>query len=119
LQQPFGQVVLSHTQAPRVVSQSLLGQMVHAVPPLPHCELDSDARRTHVLPLQQPPEQEAGSQTHALPLHSCPLAHVAHVAPPVPHAPLVSVMMQFPLPSQQPVEHDVASQTHCPAALHS
>jgi hypothetical protein len=120
LQQPFEQVLALHWQAPMLVSQSLLGQVVHAKPPLPHWALDSAVSWTHVVPLQHPFGHEAGSQTQALALHSCPLPHVVHAAPFLPHAALVSVVMQFPEASQQPFGHDVPSQTHWPVvALHS
>jgi hypothetical protein len=119
LQQPFGQVLLSHAHAPRVVSQSLLRQAVHAFPSLPHCELDSEPSGTQLFPLQQPFGQEVGSQTHEPPLHSWPMAQVAHVAPPVPHAPVVPVVLHCPVASQQPFGHEVASQTHWPELLHS
>jgi hypothetical protein len=70
LQQPFGHVVLSHWQAPMVVSQSLFGQLVHAFPPLPHCPLFSAVSWTQLPPLQQPLGHEVASQAHEPPVHS-------------------------------------------------
>jgi hypothetical protein len=43
LQQPFGHVLESHEQVPLVVSHSPFEQDVHAAPPLPHFEADSEA----------------------------------------------------------------------------
>jgi hypothetical protein len=37
---------------------------LHAAPPVPHCELDSLAYGTHVLPLQQPLGHELALHTH-------------------------------------------------------
>ncbi len=68
LQQPFAHVVLSHWHAPIVVSQSLFVQLVHALPPLPHCALLSAVSWMHVLPLQQPVGHDVASQTHDPPL---------------------------------------------------
>jgi hypothetical protein len=73
-----------------------------------------------VLPLQHPFGQEAASQTHCpVALHACPLAQVAHVAPPVPQALVVSVVMHCPLALQHPLGQVFWSQTHFPCALHS
>lgn len=43
LQQPLGQVLASHAHRPLVVSQRLLAQAAHAVPPAPHKEADWEA----------------------------------------------------------------------------
>ena len=43
LQQPPGHVFASHEQVPFVVSHRPAAQLVHAAPPLPHCEVDSEA----------------------------------------------------------------------------
>ena len=56
----------------------------------------------------QQPVVQVPPQLHAPCLHSCPVAHAAHRAPPVPHAVLVPAVMQTSLMSQQPVEHVVA-----------
>jgi hypothetical protein len=70
-----------------VVSQTLLAHVVHAAPPLPHCEGDSLDGATHFEPLQQPLGQDVGSHTHvpvAL-LHSCPPRQPPQACPSVPH----------------------------------
>jgi hypothetical protein len=74
--------------------------------------------------LQHPFGHEAASQTHCpvVLLHSCPVAHATHAAPPAPHDALDSdaYASHVPLAVQQPLGHDVASHTHCPAVvLHS
>jgi len=59
----------------------------HAAPPIPQSAEPCMDCGTQALPLQQPVGQDDASQTH-LPVvesHSCPAAHAAHVAPPVPH----------------------------------
>jgi hypothetical protein len=75
-----------------VVSQRPFVHALHAVPPLPQSDADSEAYGTHVLPLQQPPGQEVASHTHCpvVLLHSCPEAHAPHVPPPLPQAPFDS-----------------------------
>jgi hypothetical protein len=66
-------------------------QAPHAAPPVPHCEVDCEEYRTHVLPLQQPAGHEFASHTHwPFALHSCPLAHAAQLAPAVPQEPAPS-----------------------------
>jgi hypothetical protein len=96
----------------------------HAVPPVPHCEVDCEDCCTHVVPLQQPVEHEVGSHTHA-PVtvsHSCPLAHTAHITPPAPHAEADCEpgRTHAPLGVQHPPGHVVALHTQCPVVvLHS
>jgi hypothetical protein len=51
-------------------------------------------------------------QAHLPALHVCPEAHVAHAAPPVPHAVLPVLVTQCPLESQQPFGQLFESQTH-------
>ncbi len=70
---------------------------------------------------QQPFGHVWASQTHCpCALHSWPLAHVAHAAPPVPHAAALGVVTQFPEASQHPFGHEVASHAHLPCVvLHS
>jgi hypothetical protein len=63
---------------------------------------------------QHPFGHEVASQTQLVPLQRCPVAHVAHVAPALPQAELVSAVTQL-FPLQQPLAHDVALQTHFPA----
>ena len=89
LQHPLGHDAASHTHWPLLVLQaSPLGHDAHAAPPAPHSALVSLASATHALPLQQPLEHDAASQTHApAALHAWPLAHPPHVAPAVPHWP--------------------------------
>jgi hypothetical protein len=86
MQQPFGHVLTSHEQSPSVLSQRPFAQAAHALPPEPHSAADCEEDGTHVLPLQQPLGQEVASQTHCpvVLLHSCPVTHDPHAAPPVP-----------------------------------
>jgi hypothetical protein len=65
LQQPLGHVVASHEQVPLVVSQRPLLHEVHAAPPAPQSDVDSEEYATQVAPLQQPFGQELGLHTHA------------------------------------------------------
>jgi hypothetical protein len=44
-------------------------------------------------------------QTHVPPAQACPARHVAHAAPPPPHAPVVFPVWQRPVASQQPPAH--------------
>jgi hypothetical protein len=71
------------------------------------------------LPLQQPPGHDAASQMHLpLALHSCPDAHAAHAAPPVPHDEADSDEYGSQLlPLQQPPAQEVALHTHWPVPL--
>jgi hypothetical protein len=128
LQQPFGQDVSSQTHVPLpLLHSSPDAHAAHFAPPVPHEPLDSDAYPSQTPPaVQQPLGQDVPSQTHwPLPvLHSCPDAHPAQVAPPVPHDPFDSDAYgsHVPLlpPLQHPFGHDVPSQTHCPLpVLHS
>jgi hypothetical protein len=92
LQQPFGQVLVSHEQVPLVRSQRPLLHEAHWVPPVPQLEADSDAYDLHEEPLQQPLGHDVELQTHCpvLVLHTWPDAHDEHVAPPEPHEEFVS-----------------------------
>jgi len=130
LQQPFGQVWVSHAQRPSVVSQSPFAQAAQAAPAAPQREADCVAASTHVVPLQQPNGQELASQTHCPMVlspgvlsHSRPAVHVPYAAPPVPHDVLDSDAYRTHVPVgpplQQPFGHEVESQTHCPVPLHS
>jgi hypothetical protein len=73
--------------------------------------------------LQQPFGQEVESHTQrpVVALHSCPDAHAAHAAPPVPHELVDSDAYgsHVPFAVQQPFGHEVASHAHCPLAVHS
>jgi hypothetical protein len=85
LQQPFGHDVASHTHAPTdLLHSSPELQAWHAEPPAPHEPLDSLARASHVVPLQQPAHDDP-PQVHVPPLHACPVEHALQAAPPVPH----------------------------------
>jgi hypothetical protein len=69
-----------------------------------------------VLPLQQPFLQEFVSQTHCpvAVLHSCPVVHAAHTAPPAPHDALDSLVSGSHVePLQQPA-HPPPPQLHVP-----
>jgi hypothetical protein len=88
LQQPLGQVVASHEQVPVPVSHTPFAQTLHAAPPAPHCEADSDAYATHVPAAeQQPPGHELASHTHVpvVVLHSWPAPHAPQATPAAPH----------------------------------
>jgi hypothetical protein len=102
------------------------GHVVHAAPPVPHVDGDSDAHGTQAPPLQQPLGHEVASQTQALAdwLHSSPWPQALHVAPPVPHDVLFCDVYgsHVPVgpPLQQPFGHEVASHTQpCDDLLHS
>ena len=102
---------------------------VQVAPPVPHEDADCDEYGSQVPvapPLQQPLAHEVPSQVHLpLPvLHSRPELHAVHVAPAVPHEPLVSAdqASHVPVgpPLQQPCGHEVESQVHWPLpVLHS
>jgi hypothetical protein len=69
-----------------------------------------------VLPLQHPFGHEAPSQTHCpvVVLHSWPVAHALHAAPPAPHeAPVSLVSASHPEPLQHPA-HELPPQLHTP-----
>ncbi len=131
-QQPLEQLVASHTHvlftqrwpAPHAeplpqrhepfvqLSANVRLHAVHVAPLLPHCEVVSVV--THVLPLQQPPEQLPELQPWQLPIvHAWFIAHAAHVPPPVPHAD-ATLPGRHVLPWQQPDAQLVESHTHAP-----
>ena len=89
---------------------------MHAAPPAPHCEGDSEEKGTHVLPLQQPLGHELALQTHwpVVVLHVWPALQAPHAAPAAPQELLDSeaYASQVPLDVQQPLGQEVASQTH-------
>jgi hypothetical protein len=101
-------------------------QVPHSEPPAPQELADCVEYGTHVPPtvaVQHPLGHDVASHTH-VPLllsHSCPLAQPPHVAPPVPHEPLLWVLhsSQVPVapPTQQPPAHELASHVHCPVVL--
>jgi hypothetical protein len=88
LQQP-AHAVPPHVHAPPE-HDSPFAHIPHAEPPTPHTEPVCAAGRTHASPLQQPVGHDVWSQTHCPVdvLHSCPIAHPPHAAPPVPHDPV-------------------------------
>ncbi len=124
LQQPLGQVLMSHSHVPKFGSQRPFVQDAQTWPPVPHWVGDSEEYGTHVPPrvaVQQPFGHEVPSQTHCpasapIVLHSWPVPHAPHAPPPVPQEPLDSLAYasQVPLEVQHPVGHELASQTHCP-----
>jgi hypothetical protein len=66
---------------------------------------------------QQPPGHEVASHTHCpLPLHSCPVAHLAQALPPEPHDAFDSLVKasQVVPPLQQPAHEAVPPHEHCP-----
>jgi hypothetical protein len=122
LQQPFGHVVASQAHAPLLVSHTPFEHAPHVAPPAPHCDGVSDEYATHAPLLQHPAGHEFAShaQADALLVHSCPVAHEPHAAPPAPHdVPACAEYETHVLPSQQPFGHELALQTHCPLALHA
>jgi hypothetical protein len=93
LQQPWGHEVASQTHVPFVVSHSLPApHAAHAAPPAPQEAVDSEAKGSQTLPLQQPFGHDVASHTHppVLLLHSRPDAHAAQATPPAPHEPVDS-----------------------------
>lgn len=77
-----------------------------------------------MLPEQHPFGHDVASQTHCpvVLLHSCPEAHPAHAAPPVPQDVFDSepYASHVPLLVQQPIGQELASHTHVPVVvLHS
>ncbi len=73
--------------------------------------------------MQQPLGHEVASQTHCpvASLHSWPVAHAPHVAPPVPHEPFDSLAYASHVPVtpplQQPLGQVLASQAHSPLVV--
>ncbi len=95
-QQPFGQLVASHTQlpaeqrwpapqtapvpqaqAPLVHRSAPTPQPAHEVPAAPHAPSVSEPSATQVVPLQHPPGQLLALHTQAPPTQACPAAHAA------------------------------------------
>jgi hypothetical protein len=68
---------------------------------------------SHVLPLQQPDVHVCEQPSQTLFTHAVPFVHVAHAAPPEPHAPATLPGWQT-LFSQQPPGQPVALHTHEP-----
>jgi hypothetical protein len=118
LQQPLGQLVGVHTQAPFWHSKPA-GQLTQATPPVPQAALVLPGLQ--VLFSQQPLGQLAGVHTQEPFWHSVPAGQLTQVTPPVPHAWLVLPGLQL-LFSQQPLGQLAGVQTHwpfthvCPAA---
>ena len=113
MQQPFGQLALSHTQLPLVVSQMPFEHAVQVAPAAPHWLSDCEEYGTHELPLLQPFGQVVASQMHRPLLHSMPDPHAAQAAPAAPHElPDSEAYGTHVLPLQQPFGQEVASQTH-------
>lgn len=119
LQQPLGHEVASQTHWPLLLHSCPDEHAPHAAPPAAQDETDSLVSDSHVVPSQQP-EQDDPPQVHAPLEHACPEPHAAHAPPPVPHCEADSDTngtQAFPL--QHPFGQDVASQTHSPLPLHS
>jgi hypothetical protein len=114
-QQPVGHDAASHTQTPVVVLHSWPApHAAQAAPARPHEALDSDAKGTQVLPLQQPLGHDVASHTHWPLLHSWPAAHAEHVAPAKPHEPFDSPESgSHVVPLQHPA-HAPPPQVHAP-----
>jgi hypothetical protein len=111
----------------------VLPQATHVPPVGPHAEIVGGI--VHVVPEQQPTEQDVELQTHLPPEHCWPAAHAApmphahapedeqlsafvvsheaHAAPPVPQLGNASAL--HTAPEQQPVAQDVELQTQAPA----
>jgi hypothetical protein len=116
-QQPVGQLVELHWQAPPPETPAHCwpaGQATQAAPFAPHRGLVVPAAQA--VPLQQPVGQSAGAQyaTQAWLAHSLLPLHTTQAAPPVPHAALAVPGWQTPLALQQPVGQLLASQVHSP-----
>ncbi len=97
----------------------------HVAPLVPHDVPDCAEYGSQVPvvpPLQQPFAHEVASHTHwPLALHSSPVAHAAHLAPPAPHVPLdcapYAVHVPLAPPEQQPPEQVFASHAHVPLVV--
>ena len=129
-QQPFGQEVASHTQAPPTqrwpaphaapgpqwqpppmqLSAFVASQAVHAPPAAPQV---ARLAGLQVVPEQQPPGQLVASQPEQAPLVQVPDGQPWHAAPPEPQAEVVVPLWQT-LPAQQPVGQEVGSHTQAP-----
>jgi hypothetical protein len=79
--------------------------------------LDSEAKGTHVFPLQHPLAHEVASQTHCpMPLQCWPVAQAAQAAPPLPHELLDSPENGSQVvPLQQPAHEAVPPHEQVPA----
>jgi hypothetical protein len=64
---------------------------------------------SHVVPLQQPVEQDDALHTHAPPTHAWPVMQATQAAPSVPHWPAV-LPASHVVPLQQPVGQSAAAQ---------
>jgi hypothetical protein len=107
LQQPVGHVVALQLDAVTQRPEEQLcppPQLVHEPPPLPHADVEVPS--SHTLPLQQPLGHVDAEQlelaTHRPALHTWPLPHSTHCAPPVPHDVTLGDVSQSPN-LQQPV----------------
>jgi hypothetical protein len=79
--------------------------------------LDSEAKGTHVFPLQHPLGHEVASQTHwPVPLQCWPVAQAAQAVPPLPHEVFDSPENGSQVvPLQQPAHELVPPHEHAPA----
>src|SRR5687768_9002384 len=73
MQQPLGQLVALHTQAPDTQAWPA-AQPIHAAPLVPRCVPVWLAKGTQLVPLQHPDAQLVPSQTHTLLLQRWPLS---------------------------------------------
>jgi hypothetical protein len=121
---------LPHWQPAAVQVSAVAGShVVHEPPSNPHAVVEG---MLHVVPVQQPPGHDVGSQMHVPPLHRWPVAHAPPApqeqAPPSHPSPVPPQLMQLlpapphvfavsdvhVWPEQQPPGQEVASQTQLP-----
>jgi hypothetical protein len=128
-QQPFGQELASHAQAPErqrwpapqagplphaqvpdgeQPSARVTSQLVHSAPPAPQVDRLAGLQ---VAPVQQPSGQVVLLHPLQRPaVQDCPPGQASQALPPTPHEAGVPPGMHR-LPAQQPAAHEVASQT--------
>ena len=119
LQQPFGQDVGLHTQAPVAVSHACpAAHATHAAPATPHALFVCDPGTTHApLAVQHPPSHELALHTHRplLVSHSWPEAHAAQSVPEAPHDAVDSLASgSHVAPDVQQPAHAEPPQVHAP-----
>jgi hypothetical protein len=114
---PAGQSVATlqpHASLTHAWPALLAAQLAHIAPPLPQAVGDSAALPPvprQVVPLQQPPEQDAAVQVHE-PLHAWPARHGLQAPPPVPQF-VGSFVWQTPA-AQQPLGQFAGVQPQMP-----
>jgi hypothetical protein len=120
VQQPFGHDVPLQVHCPLLHTWPA-AHAVQAAPAVPHEWLAWEANASHVpAAVQHPLGHEIASHTHwpVVLLHSWPVGHATHAAPPVPHDMLDSEpYASHVLPGvQQPLAHCAPPQVHAPEA---